>query len=60
MGVILDSNKPSDFFNAIKKLYLNRELASAIAEKGYKNVTNRFSLDRIISEYFHLYKSFNV
>jgi len=42
----------------IKQLLENSELRSSLAEQGYKTVCDRFSVERMVSDFDNLYKQY--
>jgi glycosyltransferase involved in cell wall biosynthesis len=56
-GLLVRPNDVASLADAICELLLNPELSKRLAQNGQASVRDRFSLEKMVSEYHNLYKS---
>lgn len=58
-GYLVPSEDSTSLANTIEAVYNDAEQSKQLAEKGYKTLTERFSLDKVTQSYWNLYNTYN-
>jgi glycosyltransferase involved in cell wall biosynthesis len=54
--LLIDAQRPDALYDAMKKLFTDRQLADRLARQALKTVEQQLSLDTIVHRYITLYQ----
>ena len=56
-GLLVDAQRPDQLYEAMKRLFTDRQLADRLASQALKTIEQQFSLDTIVNRYTALYQA---
>jgi glycosyltransferase involved in cell wall biosynthesis len=54
-GLLVDAQRPDQLYDAMKKLFTDRQLADRLGRQALKTIEQQFSIDTIVNRYSALY-----
>jgi len=56
-GLLVDAQRPDQLYDAMKKLFTDRQLADRLGRQALKTIEQQFSIDTIVNRYSALYQA---
>lgn len=56
-GLLVDAQRPDQLYEAMQRLFTDRQLADRLARQALKTIEQQFSLDTIVNRYSALYQA---